>query len=1082
MTIRYQDPYQVHLPLLQLLARNFDDLSSVEHVVPSRWSKSDRAGAADQLRRTASSHSHVPAVAAITAQPATSVPVRVGDVIQPHARDDISASTQIGVVWMHGPVLVLQLGFSGSVAGTVTNERGDKTLVVVEAVIQLLKAIRHVQGDELPPLDLRTSPDWTRTSRVPSEAERLYEWTADLRVGWWTGRDQVSGHHIVRAVYGSEAKADNVKTVGRTSEGIVDHLPYPDRAPVSESQLPVWRRHVRDGNALDGRRRVGGGKGRSALLAEWDIDVVPAVQATLRAVAAGATHAELAAIGVAHRIPIPATTNGPRTKTMADVPWSSAEQRMTRLLWVGDGTRLPDNDLDRRRKLSRIIAARDGVDVIRFTLPKQAPVGLETYGTQQLPVHRHRPTDRGFVQVDRQIGWPPKHEVIDSSATITVPLGTFTGPSRVLGLVETPISETEATVEVPIGVLGDPVVDEDGSPVPWERLGVDTSVYEAIIDRYSQPSRNDGGRRHTSSTTAVVPPVPDVPVTINGQDRTLRLRPIGPHRSRVRQVWARPVDIVGGWRLEQVRRVDGRLLIDTTDVTDWRVGSIQERALLRSVADAVETAATTALATAGDIDLAVPAASHVDPVAQAEADRARLAARADSLREEADRLEEDADGQDLLAGRALQRQEEDKVIRYEDRAEELRGEAARLRDQADRVVADAEHAVTAAAAGADTTGEIDISRLSHLLAAMQVVASRDHDTPGLVTGDATVIATILHRMLDEDTSDWTVDVDLDVGELRWTATATIATRDSGQLRMPLHGRVPLTGYRQEAPGSGIPSLVSRWMTGELPTIEDLQAAGPRETSRAAVVKTWIRPTLGELYGVAPQRRMALTDHPYGIIRHAVHAAVTGDRPSPAPWTAAWEDHIVATYRDTTGWNDAACPMPTVDAAIIIGCLAQVETATVTELVNVTGIDAGTIRALARPRHPYHGGPGRPALIHRVSSTTVALHRCPHEGCDGVADVLAYLPETHVASREPGGVLCRTCRRVPHPDLANVRFPAVYAQRPVTRDPGLDIRHGSVTHAPTTIPLPTAVHIPMVDVGAGSGPAAGSGASHRRGQR
>ena len=662
------------------------------------------------------------------------------------------------------------------------------------------------------------------------------------------------------------------------------------------------------------------------------------------------------------------------------------------------------------------------------------------------------------MRVERPIGWPPRHTVVtDTRTTITVPLGTFPTASPVLGLVETPISATEAQVEVPIGVLGGPVVDDDGQPVPWTRLGVTNSVYDAIIDRWRQPATNNGGRRLRPARTHVVPAVPDLPAVIDGQQRTVRLRPIGPPHARVRQVWARPTDVTDGWRLERLRRIEDRLLIGDVDVTDWRLGSVKERALLQSVASALETAATTALhAAAGELELVVPTVSRPDPTATATARADLLAARAADLRVQADQADGDATGQELMAGRALSDGREDDADRYEAMARDLRAQADDLRAQADQLDAQADAVVTDAAAAED--GQVDVSRLAHLLAAMQVLADpAQHATPGLVEGDATVIAELVHRMLPTESA-WTVTIDVDRSELSWSATAVLDTRDNGQLRLPLSGTVLMTGYRQKTEGSGIPGLVARWMTGDLATIDDLQAAGPRTTSRAAVVKTWIRPALGEVYGVGPQRRLALADHPYPLVRAGLHAAVTGERPTPTPWTAAWEEHIATTYRNTAGWNDSACPVPLVDGAIILGCLAQ-GPATVDQLATATGIDPTVIRRLARPRPPYSGGPGRPALVKQHDRTTLALHDCPHSGCGGVADVLAFLPETHVAAGAPGGVLCSSCMRIPHPDLAHVIFPPVYLQT-VTRDPALDARHGSITNAPTTVPMPP-IHVPVM---------------------
>ena len=709
--MRYLPPHYLYAPLHQRLRHV--DLTAIRHVVVSRWSKSQPEQAADQLRRTLATHAAVPEIAGLdTTVPTDAVALTVGDVIQPQPGDTITAGREIGILWTDGHVLIVQLAFSGSTAGQVTTERGDNVLVVAEAVIQLVRAVRHAQPTRTP-LALRTSEDWTRTSRVMSEGERLYsEVVEKLQADWFLGAGPAPKEQIVRAVHGSQAQADGAKVVRRTTEGLVDHLPNPDRAPVAESKLPVWRAHAKDDAALDGRARAG-----KVLLAEWDVSVVPAVQAALRAVASGATADELAAIGVAHRIPTAGRTNGPRTSTMDQVGWYSARRRMRRLMQIGDGGLIPadadvDTDLDVRHRLARVIAARDGLEIIRHRIPATEPSDLTTYGHVQLPVYRNSPGDRGYVQVERPIGWPPRHTVVTDTRTITVPLGTFPTASSVLGLVDTPISATEAQVEVPIGVLGDPVVDDDGQPVPWTRLGVANSVYDAIIDRWRQPATNDGGRRHRHDRTSVVPTIPDLPAVIDGQQRTVRLRPIGPPHARVRQVWARPTDITGGWRLERLRRIEDRLLIGDVDVTGWRLGSVKERALLQSVADALESAATTALhAAAGELELVVPTVSRPDPTATATVTADRLAARAADLRAQADRADGDAEGQELMAGRALRQGREDDADRYEAMATDLRAQAADLRAQADQLDAQADAVVTDAAAAED--GQVDVSRLAY---------------------------------------------------------------------------------------------------------------------------------------------------------------------------------------------------------------------------------------------------------------------------------------------------------------------------------------------------------------------------------
>ena len=1057
--------------LMNLLRRHGftdEEIAKIRAIFISRWSKQgDIASAAEQLARTLENFRQNQAIEQVialgdevfdTPQGRAAhrvVPITVGDIIDlTDIADGTSpppASELIGYLLIRGDIAVLRVAYSGSIAGAIYDRRGEPTNIYTETLCQLLKAVRHHQAElgiawRETDLSLRFSSDFTRLGRFAVEATRMFSWFTQLHVGWWLGNDAQATDRfavLINAFRAHDAESKGADSTGRTNEGIVDHLSYPERTPMAENVMPVWRRHRADPDMIDGRARAGGiAGGRGSLLADWDVEVVPAVRAWLRAEAAGASHAEMAVLGIAHRIPTtrPGKTVGKRDSTMDRLPWAAARRRTANLLYLyGEPRRLdpvptdgPNSDAIARANQQRLIyldAARLGIERVTHRVPVTVVPSPTTYGQHQHPVLRDSETDHGYVMVPRLIGFPPAHTTRLESRTVRVPIGTFPDPSRVLGLTETPVSTTESEVTLDIEVIDAPVLDGSGAPVPWTGLGIEDEVDDKIIDRLTNPTNVGGRKGQAGEMPTVLPAVADHPLCEGDVEMVVRVRPEGPPTARARSLWVRPANRSGGWSLGEVRSVrakDGtrRYLADNEDVTAWRRGYISERRLLESVANSfVEQAAR---AFDGDVELVLPLPrDHASNAAEVR--RRQLEHQRDAASSARDDLLEDADGFDLLAGRRLLREDGEGSDKAEQKARGLRRQA----EEQAGIIHDFDRQLAELATEADEVREVFLDErwLSHFAALLHKLAQPNRKHPAVI--DEKPLLPIRH-VCDRIFVDWRFTPPVN-GYVGWSCTALIDTIDDKQVELPLCGQVKDTsdgggwGPREDD------ELLHSVLSGT--DIDTAITSLHRTTTRSAVVHTRLFPALGRL-NIASRLKAALLDHPHTVAGRAVLAARTGIRTTQLTWGDGYEQWMIRRY-SSGSWSRAACPTDVTEVMIIAACLnAHPETGVeINELVDKTGIPIVRIRRMVNPasagrpdgNHPS-GHIRRPAFFRWISPGIIGLHPCPHTTCraeSGWASIVVFLPETNPHPGNTGGVLCDTCLRLPIPGFEDVQFPEDY---------------------------------------------------------
>ena len=1043
------------------------EIAAISAFYVSRWSKQgDIASAAEQLARTLENFRTDPSIEqVITLGDAVFdtpegraehrvVPITVGDIIDlVDIADGTSpppASELIGYLLIRGSVAVLRVAYSGSIAGAIYDRRGEPTNIYTETLCQLLKVVRYHQAELAIPwretdLSLRFSSDFTRLGRFAIEATRMFSWLTQLHGGWWLGNEKQPNDRfaaLINAFRAHDAESKGADSTTRTNEGIVDHLSYPERAPMAENTMPAWRRHRTDSDMIDGRARAGGdARGRGSLRADWDVDAVPAVRAWLRAEADGASHAEMAVIGIAYRIPTtrPGKTVGKRDSTMDQLPWAAARRRTANLLYLyGEPRRLdpeptdtPKRDVIARanqRRLMYLDAARLGIERVTHHVPVTVVPSPSTYGQHQHPVLRDSETDHGYVMVPRLIGFPPAHTTRVESRTIRVPIGTFREPSRVLGLVETAVDVTESEVTLDIEVVDAPVLDAAGAAVPWTGLGIDDEVYDKIIARLTNPTNHGGRNGQCGEMPSVLPAVADHELHEGDATMVVRVRPEGPPTARARSLWIRPADKTGGWSLGEVRSVradDGtrRYLMDKVDVTGWRRAYISERRLLESVAKSFVDQAGRAFD--GDVELVLPLPRD-DASTGIEVRRRQLEHQRDAASTARDKLVEDAEGQDLLAGRRLTRGDEEGADKAELKSQLLHGEA----DEQTSTIHELDRQLADLIAEADEVREVllDERWLSHFAALLHKLAKPTREHPGVI--DEELLLPIRHAC-DRIFVDWRFTPPVD-GYVHWSCTAILDTIDEKRVQLPLTGQV-----KDTSDGSGWGAREDDELLRTVLGGTDIDVAITslhRTTDRAGVVNTRLYPALGRL-NIASRMKSPLLDHPHKVAGHALLAALANIQPTQRTWTDGYQQWMQRRYTNGT-WSRSACPTDVTDVMIIAACLEQ-HPATgveINELVDKTGIPIARIRLMVNP--PSAGRPTgprpkghirRPAFFRWTAPGIIGLHPCPHKACRAESDwasIVVLLPETNPQPGKVGGVLCDRCLRLPIPGF-DVQFPEDY---------------------------------------------------------
>jgi hypothetical protein len=1127
--------------LIELLERRGftkAEIAAIRDIVASRWSQAgDLAGNSEQLRRTLEGWSSDPRIAAVIDEVGDGdwdaqlraahriVPITfgdifdVGDLYEGGSKEAPPAGTVIGYLLIRGDLMVIRIGWSGSLAGAIYDRRGEPTNLATELLVQLMKVVRFCQLDGSgqgwsgKTLALKFSGDFTRSGRLALEHARMRRWLSELRCEFWLGMDkQPEGRfaELIASLQAADAESKGADGADRTTKGIIDHLAVAEREPRTENHTLPWRRHGKDADAIDGRARVAVGNG-TAIIGEWDVAVVPAARAWIRTVAThrgrrldGSLRNELALLLVAHEVPtVPAyTTNHLRNWTFADllhpagakglrqqkvkqVPtgrvwgaeplearWSicvsraddwlvkhvkNHGHRLEPLPDVGDPTRGPAE----RRNAARIAAleaARTGVETVRFSLPKTAPAHLETYGAAHHRVIRDREQDRGYVVLPRFHGFPPKWSLKTEVREVVVPRGIFKGRERVR-------DASTSVVTIEIEVLDQPVFGADGEPEEWEHLGLGEQLFEQLYAKLTG-----------ASTDTPRPPTNRILDGLSGYDDgqfQFRLSPEGVASSRLHAVWHRPVEQAVtstghpvDWpnlrklKHAEVTDPDGTVrkvqLWNGADISDQRLGVVQDALLLKGAAGQLEQAVTAALG--GEVVLNLPLVAQNDERA-IEVRREQLLAAADQADAEAVQHAQDAEGQELLAGRRLAEGDEDGVARLERRVTELtaKAEAAKTRASKMRRQADELEQETV-----EDHTTIDLRQLAALVKAIEKVADAGGDAPEEQAG---TLQMIVSRIF----TDWRV-LPATGGGFDVTCTARIQTVGGEQLEAPLAFWCPNTAYGVGSSGGADAESVAvlrRVMRGEL-SVDEAVSEFSRPTSRRPVVKR-LRPAL-QKRGVAKRLSTTLLDHPFDVARAAVWTLATDDAFSRVEWSPATKpgepsylDLMRATYFQPQGHTaSVACPTDVTPIQMVAACLAQhPEGVELAELATKTGVTETRIRQMVTGQRKTKEFAGRPSYFRWIDpGMVVGLYPCENPRCPkpgSFASVVCLLPETYRpsdqpgAAQRPGGVLCQECATLvgfPHSP-----FPHAYVETLVTglRGGGKAGCPGSVETQQVTLP-------------------------------
>lgn len=281
----------------------------------------------------------------------------------------------------------------------------------------------------------------------------------------------------------------------------------------------------------------------------------------------------------------------------------------------------------------------------------------------------------------------------------------------------------------------------------------------------------------------------------------------------------------------------------------------------------------------------------------------------------------------------------------------------------------------------------------------------------------------LAAVTQERTTSWRFTPDPDTGGVLVSCTLRWPLQDGHEFVRHLTGLIDDLKSR-----AGRSKGAAAWAVGvQGQDLDTYIQATPRSSRRQTVIDVlaWLRDR-----GIPRDTaRQTLVDHPFAAARRCVFGDCAGTRPAVPDQLQAWSDHMVATYRDPE------CPASR-SAAIRHDLAAAHQLMAGLAELGLTG-DAVTSRLTAL-REASLSGAGLGQLLRAfrwldADGTTLRALACPHQDCEARwATVLVPLPEVVVTGY---GVLCPDCRRVPHPDFADLRFPTEYVTTRLTRTDG-----------------------------------------------
>lgn len=298
------------------------------------------------------------------------------------------------------------------------------------------------------------------------------------------------------------------------------------------------------------------------------------------------------------------------------------------------------------------------------------------------------------------------------------------------------------------------------------------------------------------------------------------------------------------------------------------------------------------------------------------------------------------------------------------------------------------------------------------------------------------------RLCDKTFEDWSFRPDAE--GISWSCRAQLPLVGGTVATVPLTGRV--RNLRNAVANQR--DQVVRYIFADGRQVDDV--AGYLSCGRRALYNRYVMPWLRDSGITATGAKCALVDHPFGLVRKIVWAAVTGQGTSRFPVTPGYLEGLTEVYLNpNTQWGGTTVPDDTTRPQRALDILSgpdvnPEEGMTVAELALILGCTEEKVRDLARPRH-RNAGFKRPGYLEYTSHTKDRVRHltCPQDGT--AATHVALFPEVAASGF---GVLCPKCRRAPTlqgPWPQRV-FPEQYLSASYTRAPG----KGSIVDSARTV--------------------------------
>lgn len=388
---------------------------------------------------------------------------------------------------------------------------------------------------------------------------------------------------------------------------------------------------------------------------------------------------------------------------------------------------------------------------------------------------------------------------------------------------------------------------------------------------------------------------------------------------------------------------------------------------------------------------------------------------------------DDAEGQELLAGRRLRNGDEAGAAKAEARAMELLDKAAELvaaREELEGAIAAARHEQIGPSPAQSADASLNVA--AYLVAGLRRAQAANGVGPAL-----------LADLVAEHVTRW--HMTMTVEAVRWSARLALPLLDGGVAVAGVSGVIDnvrsASGGRSTTSGA----VLAEQVLAENRSLDDIAATSGVATSRRALLTKHLMPWLKSEGVVSRGASCALVDHPVLETRQLIVGHLTRQGSAVAgTWPQPLRDLIIATYTDPNlRWGFAACPDDTVTIQRIVDAASAVGPAGVPidDLAVASGWSSVAVRELA---HPYdRSGFTRPRFLelHPADLTRLRVLTCTHcrRGQRPPADRVVLLPEV---ARSGFGVLC-ACGRAPVPrtDAAywrRIAFPPAYTSTLFTR--------------------------------------------------